>query len=128
MPRCDADRSSPSPTGKPVRCNTCTIDLVRLASRRAWWFGPARAPLVLGMRAMAWLHRVDPGAYALRSEECRGCLRFLKLELKERSRVFRVMNDLINPHFDRIRDSLLTPEEIAESRAKASSLYGSGAR
>lgn len=109
---------------KKVTCRNCTISLVRICERRAWWFGPARFPLVVGMRVMAKLHRIDPSVYALRSDECLGCLRFLKLELKERSPTFRRLNKLINPHFDRIRNSLLTQEELAEGRRKAHDLYG----
>jgi hypothetical protein len=108
---------------KKVTCNNCTISLVRICERRAWWFGPARFPLVLGMRAMAMLYCIDPSIYDVRSEECQQCLRFLKLELKERSAAFRLLNKLINPHFDRIRNSLLTEDELAESRRKARALY-----
>lgn len=98
--------------------------MVRLASERAWWFGPARAPLVLGMRALAFVHRVDPSAYAHRSEDCRGCLRFLKLELKERSRLFRVLHGILNPCFDRVLEGLLTPQEMADGKRVAKDLYG----
>jgi hypothetical protein len=122
---CDERTPDERTPKKMVRCNNCTIRLVRVCEGRAWWFGPARFPLVLGMQAMAWMHRIDPHVYDLRSDECLGCLRFLKLELKERSPIFRRLNKLINPHFDRIRDSLLTPEERAEARQRARDLYGS---
>ena len=113
-----------NPNKKPVKCSTCTIRLVRICEKRAWWFGPARFPLVLGMRGMAKLHRVDPNDYDIRSEECLGCLRFLKLDLKARSPTFRFLNRVINPRFDRIRNSLLTDEELAEARRLAGDLYG----
>ncbi len=48
--------------------------------------------------------------------------KLLKLELKARSGSFRLLNGIINPYFDRIRNSLLSPEELAESRRKAKDL------
>lgn len=48
-------------------CNTCTIRLVRTAYQRAPWFRLVREPLRLALRGLAWLHRIDPAAYAVRT-------------------------------------------------------------
>ena len=114
-----------SPRGgtKKARCGGCTIRLVRRCSDRAWWFAPARWPLVTGMRLLAKYHAIDPNDYAVRREECRGCLRFIKTELKDRSPAFVWLNDRINPRFNRLRNSLLTPEELAEAKRFAKEAF-----
>jgi hypothetical protein len=43
----------------------------------------------------------------------------MKESLKEKSTVARRLNDLINPMFNRIRDSIVTEEEIRESKCFA---------
>lgn len=103
-------------TGKAASCRMCTIGLVRLCYERTRWFRWFREPLVIGMRILARWHRVDPREYAVRREECHGCLRFLKEELKGKSPLFVRLNDLVNPAFNRLRDSIVTKEEIEEAR------------
>ena len=68
------------------------------------------------MRVLAWRHQIRLDNYNVRSEQCYKCLRFIKNELKVRSPLFCRLNDIINPHFNRIRNGLLTPEEIAEAK------------
>ncbi|MBI2303148.1 MAG: nitroreductase [Chloroflexi bacterium] len=101
------------------KCNTCTIQLVRIAYLRAPWFRVLRGPLKWGMMALGWLYRVDPRAYAVPIEGCVGCLRFTKTELRERSAMFRWLNARINPLFDRILESIVTPDEVAEAKRYA---------
>jgi hypothetical protein len=101
---------------KDLSCRICTIRLVRLCYERARWFRWFREPLILVMRLLARWHRIDPRDYAVRSRECHGCLRFLKEDLKEKSRLFARLNDLANPTFNRLRDSIVTQEEIEEAR------------
>jgi hypothetical protein len=43
---------------------------------------------------------------------CRRCLRFRKNDLKRRSPVFNWLDGYLNPVFNRVRDSLLTSEEL----------------
>ncbi|OGP33138.1 MAG: hypothetical protein A2X88_06095 [Deltaproteobacteria bacterium GWC2_65_14] len=109
---------APRPVPGPLRppCRICTIRLVRLCYERTRWFRWFREPLVLGMRLLARWHRIDPREYAVRSQECHGCLRFLKEDLKEKSPLFARLNDLANPTFNRLRDSIVTQEEIEEAR------------
>lgn len=40
----------------------------------------------------------------------------MKESLKEKSFVARRVNDILNPMFNRIRDSIVTEEEIREAR------------
>jgi hypothetical protein len=40
----------------------------------------------------------------------------MKDSLKEKSAVARWLNDRINPVFNRIRDSIVTPEEIQDAK------------
>jgi len=39
-------------------CKVCSVYLMRLCSQRSRWFRAIREPLALGMRAMAWIHRI----------------------------------------------------------------------
>lgn len=71
------------------------------------------------MRIMARWYGIDPRHYEVRKEECRGCIRFMKNALKERSSVFRALNFVINPVFNVFRNALVSKEEIAEARMKA---------
>lgn len=104
---------------KNAVCNTCTIRLVRIAYQRAPWFRLAREPLRLGLRGLAWLHRIDPNEYEVRTESCYGCLRFYKVALKERSALFRWLNDRVNPAFDALLERIVTAEEVREAKAYA---------
>jgi hypothetical protein len=97
-------------------CKTCTILLVKLCYERVWWFRWLREPLLLGMRLLSRRYGIDPRDYPVRTETCYGCIRFMKESLKEKSMVARRLNDLINPVFNRIRDSIVTEEEIREAR------------
>ena len=61
---------------KNAVCNTCTLNLVNIAYRRAPLFRVVREPLKLGMRFLSWAHRVDPTEYEVRAPHCYGCIRF----------------------------------------------------
>ena len=98
-------------------CSTCTIKLVRLAYQRAPWFRVVREPLRLGMRAMAAWHRIDIADYGVRTASCYNCLRFYKTALKERSATFRWLNTRVNPVFDALLESVISPAEMREAKA-----------
>jgi hypothetical protein len=100
-------------------CNTCTIQLVKLCSERAWWFYYLRAPLIAGMRLLAAWHGIDPRAYWVRSETCRGCIRLMKTALKEKSTIFGFLNNSINPVFDKLVERLVTKDELLEAKRYA---------
>ena len=104
---------------KNALCNTCTLKLVAIAYRRASWFRLCREPLKLGMRFLSWVYRVDPGEYEVRTAQCFGCIRFYKVALKEKSALFRRLNDLCNPRFDALLERIVTAEEIGEAKTYA---------
>ncbi|MBM4461330.1 MAG: nitroreductase [Chloroflexi bacterium] len=104
---------------KNAVCNTCTIRLVRIAYTRAPWFRLVREPLRLGMRGLAWFHRIDPAEYEVRTASCYGCMRFYKVALKEKSALFRWLNDRVNPHFDALLERIVTAEEVRVAKAYA---------
>lgn len=97
-------------------CRICTIHLERLCYRRAWWFRLFREFFATGIRCFAWLHRIDPRQHTPRAPTCTGCIRFRKNILKNRSALFRWLDGHLNPVFNRVRDSLLTPDELAAAR------------
>ncbi len=101
-------------------CNTCTVRLMEIAYRRAPWFRLVREPLKGGMKLMAFILRIDPDQYDVKTAACRGCLRFYKLALKEESGLFRRLNDLLNPVFDALVAKIVTPEEMKQANEQAS--------
>ncbi len=104
---------------KNAICNTCTIMLVQKAYERAWWFRLIREPLRMCMIAMGVLLGIQPEEYVTRSERCKGCVRFLKTALKEKSPAFMRLNERINPLFDRLIERLVTKDELDESKRHA---------
>jgi hypothetical protein len=65
---------------------------------------------------MAWWHNIDATMYKVEKSECRGCVRFMKNELKIKSPTFRFLNSIINPIFNFLRDRFVTKEEKAEAK------------
>jgi hypothetical protein len=97
-------------------CGSCTLGLVQLAYIKSFWFKAFREPLVFGMRVMARWHGIDARRYQVNHSRCNGCVRFMKNELKAKSPAFRALNFLVNPVFNRLRDSLVTAEEKSEAK------------
>lgn len=104
---------------KKAICGTCTLKLVSLAYRRAPLFRLVREPLKWGMYGLAWLYRIDPAEYEVRTPGCYGCLRFYKTTLKEKSALFRRLNHLVNPVFDAALEQLVTGDDIQQAKAYA---------
>ena len=104
---------------KNAVCNTCTLKLVSIAYRRAPWFRLFREPLRLGMRFLSWVHSVNPSEYEVRTPDCFGCIRFYKVALKEKSGLFRRMNDLTNPLYDALLERIVTEEEMRQAKTYA---------
>ena len=100
-------------------CKLCTIRLETLCYQRAWWFRGFREVLAAGVRGFALVWRIQPQRYVTRSAGCHRCLRFQKNALKEQSALFRWLDSYLNPVFNRVRDGLLTAEELAEARQYA---------
>lgn len=112
-------RVTPGTPKKDARCNTCTLKLVTIAYQRSPTFRLLREPLKLGMRLFAWLYRIDPQQYTVRTPACYGCIRFYKVALKERSPLFNRLNDWINPRFDTWLERIVSAEELAQAKAYA---------
>lgn len=104
---------SPQENGglKYVKCTTCTKHLVEIVYDRAPWFRILRGPMILGMKALSRYHGINPKEYDVRTEECYGCVRFIKNALKDKSPGFVWLNEIVNPVFNRIRDSIVTEQE-----------------
>jgi hypothetical protein len=113
-----APPSLPLPQHDAV-CKLCTIRLEQLCYRRAWWFRAFRETLATGVRLFALVHRIRPAEYRTRSPLCHNCLRFRKNALKIKSPTFRWLDSYLNPFFNRVRDSLLTAEELEHARRLA---------
>lgn len=101
---------------KGLVCKICTIKLVEAAYARAWWFRLVREPLRWGMLLLGRLYEADLDAYGVHSASCRACPRLTKLELKEKSALFRFFNGIVNPYFDRLIERLLEERELQEAR------------
>jgi hypothetical protein len=95
--------------------------LEQLCYKRAWWFRAFREVLATGIRLFAIALWIGTDGDKPRSKACRRCLRFRKNALKRRSPVFNWLDGYLNPFFNRVRDSLLTPEELERARALARS-------
>jgi len=78
-------------------------------------------PRDLGQRDPHFRHGLShpPKDYLARSPMCFKCIRFRKNALKERSALFNWLNSYLNPMFNRVRDSLLTVEELDNAGALA---------
>lgn len=110
----------------PVICKNCALMLARIIYRRHWWFPFVREPLVLGMRLLARWNRIDPGRHVVRNPECRGCIRFMKAELEEKSPTFRFLNNRIGERFTKLRNARLTQAELDEAKRFANEAMKQG--
>jgi hypothetical protein len=109
---------------KDAVCNTCTLKLVTIAYQRVPAFRLMREPLKLGMRFLSWYYRVNPDEYAVRTPHCYGCIRFHKTALKEKSALFRWLNDRVNPIFDDVLKQIVTEEEVKRAKSYARAATG----
>lgn len=100
-------------------CNICTIRLEELCYRRAWWFRVFREILATGIRLFAFVYGFRADKHPARSAMCYRCLRFRKNALKQRSNLFNRLDYYLNPVFNHLRDTLLTPEELEQARKLA---------
>ncbi|QGM44288.1 hypothetical protein [Methylocystis heyeri] len=106
-------------SGPIASCKICTIQLESLCYQRAWWFRAFRELLATGIRLFAIAYRVEPKEYLARSPMCFRCLRFRKNALKLNSPLFDWLDGYLNPMFNRVRDSLLTTDELERARLLA---------
>jgi hypothetical protein len=111
---------SASHRGSEPSCKICTIHLEKLCYARAWWFYAFREVLASGIRLFAIALWIRTDEDHPRSKMCRRCLRFRKNALKRHSPLFNWLDSYLNPLFNRVRNSLLTPDELECARILAS--------
>ena len=100
-----------------VICRNCGLYLIERCYARNWWFRLIREPLVWCMRILACLNHIDVWKYtAHHRSECRGCVRFLKAELEDKSTTYRFFDRIIGPRFKKLRDSMLQEAEFQEAK------------
>lgn len=87
-------------------CGGCTLMAVKIAYERCLWFRLIRGPLWLGMWLLSWWHGFDADDYLVRNKACHGCIRFRKLVLWERSRLFWFLNGYIAGPFGQLLGKL----------------------
>ena len=102
-------------------CNHCTYKLVAIAYQRAPWFRLFREPLILGMRLLSWLHRIDAKEYQVRTPGCYRCIRFYKTALFGRSASFRWLHNQVNPIFNKLIARIVNDEERKQAKVYADS-------
>ena len=90
-----------------------------IAYQRAPWFRLFREPLVMGMRWLAWIHRVDARDYQVRTPGCYQCIRFYKTALFGKSASFRWLHNRFNPIFNKLIARIVTDEERKQAKVYA---------
>ncbi len=103
--------TDPMAVPSPIICKNCALMLAQIVYQRHRWFPLVREPLILGMRMLAHFHRIDARRHVVRNPECKGCIRFMKAELEEKSATFRFLNNLLGEHFSNLRNARLTQAE-----------------
>ena len=71
------------------------------------------------MLFLSWVYRIRPEEYEVRTKSCHGCLRFNKTALKEKSGLFRLFNEKLNPVFDAFLERIITEEEMRQAKEYA---------
>ena len=104
---------------KLTKCNTCTIELIEIAYRRAPWFKIIREPLVMSLKFIAFLKGYNIKDIQPPSIECAQCPRFIKNILKGSSPLFNSIHNVLNPLFDRIIMKIVLEDEIIEAKKRA---------
>jgi hypothetical protein len=71
------------------------------------------------MKYLAWVNGIDARNQPVRQSYCKGCVRFIKNGLEEKSATFRFFNRLIAPRFGKLRNGMVTREDMEAARQKA---------
>ena len=100
-------------------CNHCTYKLVAIAYKRAPWFRLFREPLLVGMRWLVWIHRVNAKEYRVRTPGCYQCIRFYKTALFGKSSSFRWLHNRLNPIFNKLIARIVTDDERKRAKVNA---------
>ncbi|KAA6344548.1 hypothetical protein EZS27_007818 [termite gut metagenome] len=103
----------------PVLCRGCAELLAQKCYQKHWYFHLVRDPLVWGMQFLAWCNGIDAKKQVVRKTYCKGCIRFMKTGLEEKSATFKFLNRFIGPWFGDFRNGMLTEEDKKEARQRA---------
>jgi hypothetical protein len=71
------------------------------------------------MKCLALVCGIDANRQPVKRAHCKGCVRFIKNGLEEKSPTFRFFNRLIAPGFSRLRNGMLTDEDMDAARRAA---------
>lgn len=82
-------------------------------------FGWFESHCYLGMRILAWWHGIDARTHKVRNNECHGCIRFMKAELTAKSSIFCFFDKIIGKKVSKLRDSMLTQDQLDEAKRYA---------
>ena len=104
---------------KNIGCNTCTRELVELAYKQSFWFRFLREPLKFIMRWWVIIFRIDLKPYQINSIYCKNCNRMYKNALKDNSKLFVKLNNIVNPYFDKKIENILGKQAINNAKQKA---------
>jgi len=101
------------------QCNTCTRRLVEEAYQSSFTFRLFREPLKFLIRKWVKAKKIDLSVYQISNESCLNCNRFSKNALKDNSRLFRVLNSVVNPIFDYWLVKIVSSDEIDKAKKHA---------
>jgi len=109
-----------------VTCKGCALMLAMRCYEKHWWFHIVRDPLVWGMKFLAWVHGIRADRYLVTKRVCKGCLRFTKAELEQKSPTFNFLNRFIGPWFKDVRGGIISEEDKKEARKLAEEAMENG--
>jgi len=73
----------------------------------------------MGMRWLAWIHRIDAKEYKVRTPGCYQCIRFYKTALFKKSVSFGWLHSRFNPIFNKLIARIATDEERKQAKVYA---------
>ena len=71
------------------------------------------------MNCLAWVNGIDANQQPVKRSYCKGCIRFVKNELEEKSATFCFLNRLIAPRFAKLRNRMVTKDDMNAARQRA---------
>lgn len=101
-----------------VVCKNCANRLAKWCYEKHPWFRVVREPFVLGLRAMAAFYRIKAHPH-VKNKECEECIRYMKNELQRKSMLFRFLNRTIGKWISKLRDYMLTEDEVKRAKQYA---------
>jgi len=105
-------------TFESIVCKNCANRLARWCYEKHPWFRMVREPFVLGLRMMAVFYRIKARPH-VKNKECGECIRYMKNELQRKSMLFRFLNRTIGKWISKLRDHMLTEDEVKMAKQYA---------